>query len=105
MYARRFVLGFSLASALVCGQGTTPIRPAQQAPYAVPTGEFTPPKKPGTVEGVVINSMSGRPVKKATIRLGQRSTLSDVAGHFLFENVEPGRYTASAVAAWFTPAG
>jgi hypothetical protein len=103
MYAMRVLLGFSLATALVCGQATTPTRPARPVPNATPNADSTPPKKPGTVEGVVTNSVNGRPVKKATIRLGQRSTVSDVAGHFLFENVEPGRYTASAVADGFTP--
>ena len=58
----------------------------------VPTG---PPKKPGTVEGVVSNSVTHAPVKKATVNLrnlrGQYSYVAttDAAGHFLFDSVEP----------------
>jgi protocatechuate 3,4-dioxygenase beta subunit len=108
MYAR-VVLGFSLATALVCGQGTTPTRPARPAPNAAPNTDSTPPKKPGTVEGVVINSVSGQPVKKATVTLrntAQRfayAMVSDLAGHFLFENVEPGPYFAMAAGDGFQP--
>jgi hypothetical protein len=109
MYAMRVVLGFSLASALVCGQTTTQTRPARPAANAAPNTDSTPPKKPGTVEGVVINSLSGQPVKKATVTLrntAQRfayAMVSDLAGHFLFENVEPGPYFAMAAGDGFQP--
>jgi hypothetical protein len=108
MHVMRVLSSLSLATALVCGQATTPTKPARPAPNAAPGTGSTPPKKPGAVEGVVTNSVSGRPVKKATIRLGHYneegsgySGVSDLAGHFLFENVRPGKYTASAVADGF----
>jgi hypothetical protein len=63
------------------------------------------------VEGVVTNSVNGRPVKKAKIRLApccdpkgpDYSGVSDLAGHFLFENVQPRKYTATVVADGFMP--
>src|SRR5271170_4458022 len=64
--------------------------------------------KPGSIEGVVTNSVTGEPVKKAVVRLDGRAisantveptnttTISDVAGHFHFDNVAPGSYSVSA---------
>jgi hypothetical protein len=63
-----------------------------------------PPKKRGAVEGVVTNSITTEPVKKANVLLqsvnlnpqSSYSGITDVAGHFKFENVEPGSYLISA---------
>jgi len=66
---------------------------AQQAP---------PSKKPGKLEGVVLNSVTNDPVKKATVTLqalGQptnHSATTDATGHFHFDSVEPGKYVAMA---------
>jgi protocatechuate 3,4-dioxygenase beta subunit len=86
----------------------TPTRPAPNSPSASPT-DNTPSKKPGTAEGVVINSVTGQPVKKATVTLrGFRNAVAyaavtDAAGHFLVENMEPGRYQAMASGDGFIP--
>lgn len=63
-----------------------------------------PAAKPGSVEGVVTNSLSGEAVKKATVSLFIRSergkpttktAITDAAGHFRFDQVEPGSYYAT----------
>jgi 5-hydroxyisourate hydrolase-like protein (transthyretin family) len=52
-----------------------------------------PLAKPGSVEGVVTNSVTGEPVKKAAVMLGGKYTaIADAAGHFRIENVVPGDY-------------
>jgi hypothetical protein len=52
-----------------------------------------PPAKPGSIEGVVTNSVTSEPVKKAAVTLGDKySALTDAAGHFHFDNVPPGGY-------------
>jgi hypothetical protein len=49
-----------------------------------------PAAKPGSVEGVVTNSVTGEPVKKANVLLGTNYTaITDAAGHFHFDNVTP----------------
>lgn len=69
---------------------------------AVLGAQQAPPLKPGKVEGVVLNSVTKDPVKKATVilqGLGQptnHSTVTDAAGHFHFDSVEPGKYMAMA---------
>jgi protocatechuate 3,4-dioxygenase beta subunit len=67
-----------------------------------------PAAKPGSVEGVVTNSATGEPVKKATVTLqsagvrpgaSERSSptaATDAGGHFHFDNVEPGLYSINA---------
>ena len=57
-----------------------------------------PPQKPGSVEGVVTNSVSGAPIKKALVTLRSAysnsgyQALSDPAGRFRFDSVTPGDY-------------
>ena len=64
----------------------------------------TPAAKPGSVEGVVTNSLTGEAVKKATVSLFIRSergkpttkiAITDATGHFRFDQVEPGSYYAT----------
>lgn len=62
--------------------------------------QTTQPQKPGTVEGSVINAVTGEPIRKAYVVLrsatrhaGYTET-TDSAGHFSFNNVEPGLYLA-----------
>jgi len=63
--------------------------------------------KPGTVEGTVVSSVGGTPVKKATVTLRNATqnfayaALSDATGHFLIENVEPGSYQVAADSSGF----
>jgi hypothetical protein len=56
-----------------------------------------PAPKPGSVQGIVTNSVTGEPVKKAAVLLGDKYTaLTDAAGHFHFDNVAPGGYIVTA---------
>ncbi|HUA21093.1 MAG TPA: carboxypeptidase-like regulatory domain-containing protein [Bryobacteraceae bacterium] len=63
-----------------------------------------PEAKPGSVEGLVVNSVTSEPIKKATVSLGGMelsanspiTTMTDAAGHYRFDNVEPGSYTVNA---------
>jgi hypothetical protein len=76
---------------------------------AMLSGQSTAPTKPGKVEGTVINSVTNDPVKKAIMTLrphGRRATytaVTDAAGHFQFDNVDPGRYDAVANRDGFMP--
>ena len=64
-----------------------------------------PSGHPGTIEGTVVNSVTGAPIKKviAAIRSpgpnGSYAATTDSAGHFQFVNVDPGTYTFSLLAA------
>jgi hypothetical protein len=56
-----------------------------------------PAAKPGSVQGVVTNSVTSEPLKKALVLLGDKYTaMTDAAGHFHFDNVAPGRYIVTA---------
>jgi hypothetical protein len=56
-----------------------------------------PAAKPGSVEGVVTNSVTGEPVRKAAVTLGDKYTaMTDAAGHFRFDNVTSGGYFVTA---------
>jgi hypothetical protein len=69
---------------------------------ALLSGQPSPSLKSGTVDGVVINSVTGDPVKKATVTLqalerpANYAAVADSAGHFHFDSVEPGNYQAMA---------
>jgi protocatechuate 3,4-dioxygenase beta subunit len=56
----------------------------------------------------VINSVTGQPLKKANITLRNQkgfayAAVTDAAGHFLIENIEPGGYQAMAASSGFIP--
>jgi hypothetical protein len=52
-----------------------------------------PATKPGSVDGVVTNSVTSEPLKKVVVTLGDMYTaITDAAGHFHFNNVTPGVY-------------
>ena len=56
-----------------------------------------PAPKPGTVDGIVINSVTGEPIKKANVSLGGKYTATtDAAGRFHFDNVASGAYAIGA---------
>ncbi len=62
-----------------------------------------PPGATATIEGVVLNAGTGQPLKKAWISLraaeGRESgpsVTTDAAGHFVVEDIEPGRYVLRA---------
>jgi protocatechuate 3,4-dioxygenase beta subunit len=73
------------------------------------SAQQAPPSKPGKVEGVVINSVTNDPVKKATVmlqgpgRLSNYAVVTDASGHFHFDSVEPGNYIAMAYRDGFIP--
>jgi len=66
----------------------------------------SPAPKPGKLEGLVTNSVTGEPVKKAIVTVhGLKSNYeaaTDAAGHFHFENLPPGTYQAMASRDGFT---
>src|SRR5690349_2377101 len=59
-------------------------------------------KKQGTLQGQVLNLVTGEPVRKANITLQPESggtnlkAASDNEGKFSIENVDPGRFTLAA---------
>jgi hypothetical protein len=100
-------LGLILTVGIISAQA--PLRRSTPATSPQPNTDSTPPKKPGSVEGVVTNSVGHDPVKRANVTLrniGQRfsyAATTDAAGHFLIDNVEPGSYQASADCDGFIP--
>jgi protocatechuate 3,4-dioxygenase beta subunit len=67
----------------------------------------TPAPKPGSVEGVVVNFITGEPIGKASVTLevppgtdvnahAPLATMSDASGRFHFDSVEPGNYAVGA---------
>src|SRR5437868_14439660 len=90
--------------AALCAQG---VQRQSQAPSQAP--EAPPPTvKPEdkcSIEGTVVSSSTGEPLKKAHLTLrpmGQQNaapygTTTDNAGHFLIDDVDPGRYSLFAV--------
>jgi Carboxypeptidase regulatory-like domain len=100
----------TLAAALLAGQTPVhiaPNRPAPKSPSSAPT-DNTPTLKPGSAEGVVVNSITGQPLKKANVTLRNPrgfayAGVTDAAGHFLIENIEPGGYEAMAACDGFIP--
>jgi hypothetical protein len=65
------------------------------------------------VEGTVVNSATGEPVKKAKVRLRPfekqdappYTAITDDAGHFFLDDIDPGRYTVSATRTGFIERG
>jgi hypothetical protein len=65
-----------------------------------------PAPKPGSVEGTVVNSASGAPLRKASVWLESQpgpggtahnlTTQSDASGRFHLDSVEPGLYAVGA---------
>jgi len=79
---------------------------AGQTPPAAPQPpeETVKPEDRCSVEGAVLNLQTGEPLKKAHVKLSpaERSNstswgaITDAAGHFLVEDVNPGKYRFSA---------
>ena len=68
------------------------------------------PTETGTVEGVVLNSVTKEPVRKAQVRIQPTSgsgvrrvfgVVSDASGHFAAPGLDPGEYVLSAMKAGF----
>jgi hypothetical protein len=100
----------TLTAAFLAGQTparVAPNRPTPKSPSSSST-DNTPALKPGSAEGVVINSVTGQPLKKANVTLRSPrgfayAGVTDAAGHFLIENIEPGSYQAMAASDGFIP--
>jgi len=79
------------------------------APNAAGTSP-APSGKPGTVEGVVTNSVNGEPVRKAIVTLQGNPNatfhhaMTDAAGHFQITGVDPGSYFVQAARDGFAEA-
>jgi hypothetical protein len=107
MKVTTLALSLALATALLLAQAPVRKSPSTGAPNQ-PNTDSTPPKKPGSVEGIITNSISHEPVKKANVSLRNvregfsYAAITDAAGHFLFDNVEPGAYMVSADRDGFT---
>jgi hypothetical protein len=73
---------------------------ATEPPAPVPVN----PEDQCTIEGNVLNAATGEPLRKAHLMLRRQgdsqdnsySTVTDSAGHFLMDHVDPGRYMLSA---------
>jgi protocatechuate 3,4-dioxygenase beta subunit len=72
---------------------------------AVLAAQQPPSGHPGTIEGTVVSSLTGAPVKKVVAAIRDPggnvsyAATTDSAGHFQFVNVEPGTYAFSMLAA------
>ena len=80
----RLLAGLTASAILLCGQANTT-------------------QKPGSVEGVTINSVTSEPIRKAAVTLSNLqgkpvySATTDAAGKFRIENIEPGLYQPMVV--------
>jgi hypothetical protein len=77
----------------------------------VSIGNLQSSSQPRTISGVVVNSVTGRPIARALVQAGQHAMLADAEGHFEFRDVienislfanKPGYFTenAGAMTAW-----
>lgn len=82
------------------------ISASAQAPAPKPAEAATPSVKPEdkcSVEGTVVSATTGEPLKKTHLSLQPQpkglpyGTTTDSAGHFIFNEIDPGRYGFSAV--------
>src|SRR5260370_41188492 len=81
------------------GTGRAPQPAAADAP-----GPSIKPEDKCAIEGTVVSATTGEPLKKARVSLrslgqqngGAYGTTTDGAGHFLVDDVDPGRYSFSA---------
>jgi len=70
----------------------------------------TPAGKPGSVDGIVTNSVTRDPLRKAIVTLqstngSSAQATTDAAGHFHFDKVEPGTFSINANREGFMSAG
>ena len=99
-------LGASQVGGVISAQpgtaGTSTNRPQQPAPEAGPVKE----QPPASIEGQIMNAITGEPIKRATLVLvptnqprpdaSPSMTMSDANGHFAMTNVAPGSYMLTA---------
>jgi protocatechuate 3,4-dioxygenase beta subunit len=96
-------------SAALHAQVVGTLQPAGQNPGAARAAAApTPPEDLCTIQGQVFNSVTGEPLKKATLNLQRSdmapdmmsmpptySTSTDASGKFAMKDIEPGRYSLS----------
>jgi hypothetical protein len=101
----------SAISILFAQNATLVLSPVPQPTQQTPNQEQQQPQQPqkdeppGTVEGQVVNALTGEPLKKVMLILNPTqqqadatpySTTSDASGHFAMSNIAPGRYRLTA---------
>lgn len=95
-------LAVLLLSASTVVSGQQPRRPMQGAPPRDARAAQPAPAGTGTISGTIVVSGSGQPGRKVRVSLsgpelrGNRSTLTDDQGRFLFTALPVGRFTLSA---------
>jgi len=88
------------AVAQVVVPGSTP--PGTGQPATIPPPQPTRPEDICTLEGQVVNSLTGEPLKKAQIiaqggpNNSSHGAVSDAGGRFVIESLDPGQYSLSA---------
>lgn len=100
--------------AMLLGQisGSGQPQPARPNPPAAAEPEPVKPEERCTIEGTVLNSVTGEPLKKADLMLRRADPgpngfglsyagVSDAAGHFVIADIEPGRYRLGVQRAGF----
>lgn len=87
-----------LGCALIAMAILPSLLPAQDSPAANPQFQVKPDDF-CTVEGVVVNSVTASPIKNVSVSIrhlsaggGGSSAVTDINGHFAFQNLVPGRY-------------
>jgi hypothetical protein len=59
--------------------------------------QAVPPQDLLTVNGTVVDAVSGAPVSRALVKFGDRASLTDAAGRFSFAAVDPATPSISAI--------
>lgn len=93
------------------GGGTIGYSPGSLTPQvAVGAQSQTKPADLCTLEGSVVNAATGDPIRKIMVeafQVGMRvqptSAMTDINGHFILQNLDPGRYMLRAQAPGFPP--
>jgi protocatechuate 3,4-dioxygenase beta subunit len=114
---QRITTGLLLAAMLLEAQATSVEGRSDALPASPPAGEVKPEDK-CTVEGTVVNAVTGEPIRKAQvmpIRGGGRQqagppagAITDAGGKFKIVNLDPGQYRLMATRngyarSWFGP--
>lgn len=106
MMARKVAALGALLPLLALSQTRGPGGRVPQQPQVAIQAEVVKPEDRGTIQGVVLNALTGEPLRKATVRLnrvveggrggpGFQSVLgamTDAAGQYTIAGIEPGRY-------------
>ncbi len=106
MYLARFVLLWAPTLLAAQQAGTVSPQAGSAPPPYSKQDQPTRPEDLCTVEGQVVNALTGEPVKKVQISMTNHmgrghangfGAVTDAGGRFVVENVDPGQYGLSAV--------